>query len=258
MSRNLNVSQNFSRATLTYDDHALISHLSAEQLFNYVAQHEQNHNSPKLILEIGAGTGILTKHLLTLPGQIIVSDISYSMVNHAQNNLPSDKIEAVTVDAELPCFTACFDIIISNLTLHWFSDPKTTLLKLIGCLKPGGRLYLSCLGNHTFHEWRTLHAWAEAPCGILDFIGFGELKSWLPVIGHRHLQEDWFKTTHQDSHHFLKGLKSMGAATPHPGYKPLPLKTFKKIMNKFDKGPQEISYQILYAYYQHPLHRKEE
>ncbi len=255
MSRLLNVAKTFSQAACTYDTHALIQKLIAQRLAAKVLL--QNPASLGTVLEVGCGTGMLSTHLVPHADPYVLTDISLPLLEKAQKKVKDPSVLPLVVDGEKPCFSASFDVIVSNLALHWFSNPKGALTRLVACLKPGGRLYISTLGNNTFHEWRTAHSLVEAPCGALEFISFGHLKNWLPLSGTRQVEEEWITTTPGNSLTFLRGLKAMGAHFPHAGHTPLPYKTFQRVREVYDQNPQ-ISYQILYATYQKPEKMREE
>lgn len=255
MNRTLQVARAFSKAAQTYDQHDLVQKYVAQRLAEKILCREGN--ALGVVLDVGCGTGILGQCLSSYSNQYVLTDISLPLLKVAQEKVRGDHVSCLVVDAELPCFTASFDIIVSNLSLHWFQDPKVALTHLAACLKPGGRLYITTLGNNTFYEWRTAHMVVEASCGVLDFISFGQLKDWLPLSGTRHVEEEWLTTTPKDALEFLRGLKAMGGHFPHPGHRPLPMKTFKKVMNEYNQMPK-TSYQILYGAYQKPQKMREE
>jgi len=255
MNRSLQVAKKFSNATDTYDQHALIQKFVAQSLASKIF----NREGPSLgtILEIGCGTGILSQYLTSRTDYYVLTDISFPLLQKAGKKIKGNHILPLVVDGELPCFTACFDVIVSNLVLHWFQDPKTAIARLVACLKPGGRLYISTLGNNSLHEWRTTHVLCDAPCGVLDFISYGQLKDWLPLSGIRKVEEEWVLTHPTGALDFLRNLKGLGGRLPHPGHKPLSYKGLKKVMECYDKNPQ-ASCQILYGLYRKPEKMREE
>jgi malonyl-CoA O-methyltransferase len=255
MNRLLKVSQAFSGASATYDAHALVQKFVAQRLASKILT--QKGTSLGRVLEVGCGTGILSTHLVKHAELYLLTDLSPVLLKKAQEIIRKPYVFPLVVEGENPCFTASFDLIVSNLALHWFMDPKKALTQLTACLKPGGTLYISALGNNTFHEWRAAHASVEAPCGVLDFISFGQLKDWLPLSGGRHVEEEWVTTAPGNALNFLRTLKAMGGHLAHLAHKPLPYKTFKRVMQVYDQNPV-LSYQILYGRYQKPEKMREE
>ena len=69
---------------------------------------------------------------------------------------------AITADEEfLPFAPACFDLALSNLSLHWVNDLPGTLAQLRRAIKPGGLMLATMLGGDTLKELRHSLATAE-------------------------------------------------------------------------------------------------
>jgi len=255
MNRITKVSQALSRSVETYDQHALIQRFTAQKLASKIINDEEP--SLGMVLEVGCGTGILSKYLAPHAKSYVMTDVSLPFLQKARGKVFGDNVFTLVVDGEHPCFTACFDVIVSNLVFHWFDDPKITLSRLVACLKPGGKLYVSALGNNSLYEWRSAHSLVEASCGVLDFISFGQLRNWLPLLGGRQVEEEWLTVKSANALTFLRSLKEIGGRQSHPGHKPLPYKIFKKVMEVYDRAPQS-SFQILYGTYQKPEKIREE
>lgn len=268
MSRVQKVSRIFSRAAQSYDQQAVVQDFVARRLalrvlHSFRERHSREsgdlEQTPNLgtVLEVGCGTGILPPHLLPYCSQYVLSDFGYPLLQKAMEKVQDERVFPLVMDAEHPCFSASFDLIVSNLALHWFQNPESALAHWVACLKPGGWLYLSTLGGNTLHEWRSVHALLEAPCGLLDFVSFGQLKNGLPLSGVREVQEEWLVTRPQNTLSFLRGLRALGETSSHSGHRPLPYTTFRKVMALYDVNPQ-TSYQILFAVYQKPKKMREE
>lgn len=255
MNRITKVSQAFSRSVETYDQHAFIQRFTAQRLASKIV----NDEAPSLgmVLEVGCGTGILSEHLAPHADSYVMTDVALPFLQKARAKVLGANVFPLVVDGEHPCFTASFDVIVSNLVFHWFDDPKVTLSRLVACLKPGGKLYVSVLGNNSLHEWRAAHSLVEASCGVLDFISFGQLRNWLPLLGARQVEEEWLTVKPTNALTFLRSLKAIGGGLPHSGHKPLPYKVFKKVMEVYDRDPRS-SFQILYGTYQKPEKIREE
>jgi len=90
------------------------------------------------VLDLGAGTGALTKTLADAGARVVGVDASPAMVAEARGAFPEldfreGRAEALTFDAE-------FDAVFSNATLHWVHDADGAARGMRRALVPGGRL----------------------------------------------------------------------------------------------------------------------
>lgn len=118
------------------------------------------------VLEIGAGTGKLTEHLVGLAGTVIASDIAPGMLRfgRARNGLGA----AVVADAEaLPFRDGAFDAVVAMNALSYCVHKDAALAEAYRVLKPGGRLVLIDM-NYLVHvpylllglkEWKKARLW---------------------------------------------------------------------------------------------------
>jgi SAM-dependent methyltransferase len=112
---------------------------------------------PNDVLELGAGTGILTRHLLDVvhrTAQIVATDGSDAMLDMARRRLGADpRVEFQTVDpTSLPFEPAAFDVVVCQLELMIPADKPAALREARRVLRRGGTLL--------FSTWATL---AENP-----------------------------------------------------------------------------------------------
>lgn len=95
---------------------------------------------PKLIVDLGCGSGFSTKVLQARFGdaEIIGVDKSPDMLASARNELPG----VTFIESDLLDFTPeePVDILFSNAVFHWLPEHKLLLENLMGWLKPGGVL----------------------------------------------------------------------------------------------------------------------
>lgn len=113
------------------------------------------------ILDLGCHGGEVGQWLDPSKAEVIVQcDIADKMVRLASAQNP--EILTVIADEEyLPFGTAKFDLVISNLSLHWVNDLLGALIQIYGVLKPDG-LFLGCLlGGQTLQELRASLLQAE-------------------------------------------------------------------------------------------------
>jgi len=144
--------QQFQRAAASYEGQALVQQQAAEQLLALLMQHSRR--PPQRVLEIGCGTGLLTRRLLACFSSIeelVLNDLvpSYAAHNPAQCFLPGD-IETLPLPGS-------FDLIISSSALHWLHDIGSLFDKLAAHLRrPYGVLAFSLYGPENLREIREL------------------------------------------------------------------------------------------------------
>ena len=105
-----------------------------------------------VVLDLGARDGTVGRALRMRPGsrQLVAAEPALNLVA----GLPGPRVAA---DPELlPFGEASFDLIVSNLLLHWASDLPGTLVQLRRALKPDGLLLAAMLGGATLVELRTV------------------------------------------------------------------------------------------------------
>lgn len=96
------------------------------------------------VLEVCAGTGYLTHHLLErcTPGHLTVNDISAVELRAAEALLtarhPDVAVDWVLGDIHQLDFGQTFDVIIGNSFLHHFHDVPAVLRRFASLLRPGG------------------------------------------------------------------------------------------------------------------------
>jgi SAM-dependent methyltransferase len=112
-----------------------------------------------LALDLGCHGGQLGDTLAGRGGieTLIQCDLSFPMAQQAAGQGP-----AVVADEEfLPFAAGQFDLVMSNLSLHWVNDLPGTLLQMRRILKPDGLLLATMLGGETLRELRTCLLEAE-------------------------------------------------------------------------------------------------
>jgi NADH dehydrogenase [ubiquinone] 1 alpha subcomplex assembly factor 5 len=115
-----------------------------------------NREFPR-VLDLGARHGALGHALKKRPGAEWVVAAEPSLAFLASAPKPS-----VAADPELvPFADASFDLVISNLLLHWAGDLPGALVQLRRALKPDGLLLAAMLGGQTLIELRTVLFEAE-------------------------------------------------------------------------------------------------
>lgn len=135
--------------------------------------------SSSRVLEIGCGTGQLTRDLAASGARIVCVEAGSSLADAARSNLSRwPNVEVVTArfeDLDIP--TSSFDLVVSATAFHWV-DPEVSYAKAARLLDERGRLALltnahSRGGTHTYERIaepiRHLHRRLAPEVGDWDF-----------------------------------------------------------------------------------------
>lgn len=143
------IQQRFSKTLNTYEENARIQKKMAEKLVSFL-----NKNNYTNILEIGCGTGFLTKEIVKNISfkQYLSLDIVKDCESFIKNINP--KINFITADIEefLKNNNQKFDLIISNASLQWVNNFQETIELLEKSLTEDGELIFSTFGKENFRE----------------------------------------------------------------------------------------------------------
>lgn len=131
---------------------------------------ELRRASPRRILDIGCGTGILTERLaVELGADLVVGcDFSLGMLEQARSRGRGPWVQG---DAQrLPLAARSVDAVVSTESFHWYPDPDAALAELHRVLFPGGLLVVGVVNMHTESMSRAAGAIAR---------GVGEPARWM-------------------------------------------------------------------------------
>ena len=94
-------------------------------------------------LDVGCGTGSLTRHILEShqPREIISIDSSADFISHAQRSITHPSVHfRVGLAQSLELDSDSIDIAVSGLVLNFVPQPKDAVLEMLRVTKPGGRI----------------------------------------------------------------------------------------------------------------------
>lgn len=199
------------------------------------------------ILEIGCGTGFLTRHLASLDPRatILATDRSLAMLRVARANLAGHGwISFAAMDGERLAAGGGFDLITANLAWQWFLDPFEAVERCRALLNPGGWLAFSTLGEANFAEWRALCAVRGLPHGLRDYPSLAAWRSRFPAPCL--ITEERHPTTHPSALAFLRALRAIGAQAPVSGHRPASAGALRRVLRGQEAGFRS-SYHFLHV-----------
>ncbi|MGI8612380.1 MAG: class I SAM-dependent methyltransferase [Nocardioidaceae bacterium] len=97
-------------------------------------------SAPLDVLELGAGTGKLTRSLVTPGHRVTASDPAGAMLSHVSRHAPSARLVRTRAE-QLPFRAQSFDAVVVAQAFHWF-DHEIALPEIARVLRPAGTLAL--------------------------------------------------------------------------------------------------------------------
>lgn len=234
MSHKCKIAKAFGQRAQTYDAHATLQADVAQTLASLLPPRTR----PK-VLEVGCGTGLMTRHLLETyqDGQFLITDLSEDMLAICAEKFPAtDYLRFQRMDGEKPEVTDTYDVIATSMALQWFTQPTPSLQRLQRLLNKGGAIYYATLGPQSFLEWREALHVIGAPSGLIEPISlpgvFFEAKHVMP---------------YDSARAFLRSLKAIGAQTSPTGYHPMSPQLLKEACTYFDARFEAVTWHIVYG-----------
>lgn len=131
----------FNKASNGYDKYRKQAIPNMDIYYNTVIKLTENYEKPE-ILDLGAGTGILTEllHKQHPQSNITLFDLSPEMLNVAKDKFKDKKFKYIEANYLKYEFTEKYDVVVSSLSIHHLTDEekKTLYSKIYDILKPNG------------------------------------------------------------------------------------------------------------------------
>jgi malonyl-ACP O-methyltransferase BioC len=148
----------FRRSIPTYDDHALVQKIICEKLIGFL---NIRGNYFQKVLEIGAGTGLLTKIMLEhiKVREYIVNDLveeTEPVIKKVMKNGDCPDWTFLPGDAEIINVPGNLDLVVSGSTIQWFTKCDLFFNKLAGNMNKGGLFAFNLFGKRNYIESRSL------------------------------------------------------------------------------------------------------
>jgi len=251
-SINREIADNFGRSVSDYHEQANVQKEVADRL---IASLEPWRDilPPGPILEVGCGTGFVTRGIVDLypKREKIITDLSDEMVSFCKDRFRSaENITFHQLDAEeLETDEPEYGMTVCGFAAQWFKDPALTLGKLMEATKPGGLLLASFPGSESFPEWKERCEELGIP-----FTGnaLPDTEEMVIKMSTGPVQVDYYEDTvtqkFPSALHFFRHLKTIGAAT-HKNGRALNSAEMKMLINHWDdhsEGDIRVSYHVVF------------
>jgi malonyl-CoA O-methyltransferase len=148
------IAKRFSAAAETYDRHARPQLALAQSVISVLPE-----MYPEQILELGSGTGQLTRLLTERFPDVLIDavDVAEKMVAHSRATFQRfPQINWIVGDAQVYWGGDRYPLIASSSTLHWVSDLRKTCENIFQCLEPAGTFALGMMLQGTLKELHDL------------------------------------------------------------------------------------------------------
>jgi len=149
------VRESFGRQAHEYDNHASVQ---KRVLAGFMEHLKGEGLAPRLLLDVGSGTGTLLSMLREMYGDVraVGIDLAQGMCRKARGNMKADTMtHFLTADAEhLPFSDSSFDLVISTSTLQWVGQLDQAFAEAFRVLIPGGVFSFALFGELTLYELR--------------------------------------------------------------------------------------------------------
>lgn len=234
------IQAHFNHAAPSYDEAAVLQKTVAERVDERLDLTTIEANT---ILDLGAGTGLLTEKLLARypNANIYAVDLSSNMLEKAKPRLSAPRwpqlgqslnawlnnckltrtlatktqAKAITADVyQLPFADASVDLIVSNLMLQWCDDLDVVFAEFRRVLKPESLIMFTTFGPDTLKELR--QAWQAADSDyehVNTFIDMHDIGDALirAGFGQPVMDVEHFTLTYDKPMGVLRDLKAIGA-----------------------------------------------
>jgi len=220
----------FDRRAPHYDAHAGVQHEAAAWLAAWLPP-----RIPGPALELGAGTGLFTRHLARRADELRATDISPRMVEAGRLQLPA--VAWSQADAAAPPADAAYRWIFSCSVIQWLPDPAAAFHRWHQTSAPGARLLAGWFIRGTLADflqtcpetapfvWRDAGTWLQLAAE----------NGWRPL---RH-ETRTFLRLHPDTLSMLRDIHRIGAVVPHR-FHPGELRRILRRHDQLHRGPDGL------------------
>lgn len=231
-------SRRFDRAAGSYERVTPVQSSMARRLAGLIPE----SGAGRSVLELGCGTGHLTRELLRRfpEASFLVTDLAPSMLGFCGEHLGEfdrARVRLERLDARVPALDETFDLIVSSAMVQWFPDLGAHLEACMALLKPGGMYALSGFCRTNFPELDSLLSgppWSfdDPPGHFLSDVGAVAAKAGFEV----HLaEEDVVEYVYPSAMEFLRAIGQSGASRAPREGRPLTREHLRLLLDSYDE-----------------------
>ena len=209
----------FARAAATYDAHAVLQREVADRLLERLDW--LPGLDPERVLDAGCGTGAVARRLQSRyrRARVYGVDLAEPMLVRARALTPPRRPwrrvpSWLAGDVEaLPFPDACFDLLVSNLTLQWCLPPDAALVEFRRVTRPDGLLFFTTFGPESLRELREAWATVDARPHVSRFPDVQAVGDALLAAGWSDpvVDRDLVRIAYPDLRTLLGDLRGLGA-----------------------------------------------
>jgi malonyl-CoA O-methyltransferase len=149
----------FSKAATTYDTAAMVQRQAARKL-SLKLKNLLTDLPDGPLLELGCGTGFMSRHIAELAGErpVYLTDLSPAMLEQCRENLAdigrTKNLHFDCMDADTLACVNRFAAVVCSFSFQWFAEPESCLARMLESLKAGGYLLVAYPTSGSFPEWQ--------------------------------------------------------------------------------------------------------
>ncbi len=219
------LARQFGAVAHRYDLVTPVQRAMGRQLLDSVVR--QQAGAPvRRILEVGCGAGALTRQLRALFPEAAFTAIDFSkgMIDEARRNAPGVRFICCDGETYADRTAAPFDLIVSNATVQWFSDPAGALRRYRALLSDAGMLALATFGDRTFSELNESFEAAYRELGRAPqrhVMPMRPFSYWQSIFADATCTETLYPVRYPDVRSFLRAVQRAGASYTSAAERPL-------------------------------------
>jgi malonyl-CoA O-methyltransferase len=210
----------FSRAAASYDAAAVLQHEIGRRM---VARFDTIRLEPKVILDVGCGTGQTTEALMRRfpKARLLALDFALPMLQRTRKRgrwLRRPRCLCADLDA-LPLADQSVDLVFANVAMQWSQRPDESIADIARVLRPGGLFVFSSFGPDTLHELRSAWAVVDGADHVHAFIDMHDYGDMMMAAGLADpvMDVERMTLTYAEPMQLMREIKAIGASNASSG-----------------------------------------